>query len=261
MKRLLACLLLPLLLVACSNKYESAAAKAAPAHAAAPPPEEQRFMAYEHSLEVRVASDAVASTHASILDACKALAKACTLLESRTRSGETQSAYVKMRAAPAAVKSIVAKVGSHGDVLGMHTTAEDLTVPITDGSRRLAMLKDYRAKLEALLAKSGNSPDALIKLTKELAETQHEIEASEGSQAKLRQRVDTEILSIDITAPSSRPFSRPIGAAVDEFGDNLASGIAGAITITAVVLPSALILWAVVWAVLGIRRRRKLKAG
>lgn len=259
MNKIVLCVLFLAALAACSNKMEHHAGGGV-AEEKVQAPAKRAFLAYAHGLELRVAAGEVSSTHTKLMNACTSQAGKCTVLESRVHGGEVQSASLRMRAAPDTVKSIISVTSKQGEVTEMHTTAEDLAEPIADGTRKLAMLKDYRDKLTALLKQQGNKPEVLIQLTRELAETQGEIERHEGQQAKLMERVETEILNISIVGPASRPFSRPISQAMEEFSDNLSSGIAGAISAVAFLLPSVLLLWGLVWAVIKIRRRRKLKA-
>src|SRR5262245_45964119 len=148
-------------------------------------------------------------------------------------------------------------LSSQGKVTSLATTAEDLAGPIEDTAKQLAMLTDYRSKLEALRGRGSNDVDALIKLNRELADVQSQIEALSGSQARLVQRVDTEILNVTISSFESRSFWSPIGESASGFGGNLSEGIASAITALAYIIPWGLILALIVWVVRKLWSRRK----
>ena len=122
------------------------------------------------------------------------------------------------------------------------------------------MLKDYRAKLETLREKAGNDVDALIKIQRELAQTQSELETIEGTHARLMQRVETEILTISIESTAHRAFWPPIGFALADFGEHLSDGISSAITGIAYLLPWAVILILAVFGIRALWRRGKRKA-
>ena len=142
----------------------------------------------------------------------------------------------------------------------MSTSAEDLAGPIQDTAKQLAMLTDYRSKLEALRSRSNNDVDALIKLNRELADTQSQIEALTGEQAQLVQRVETEILNVTISSYESRSFWSPIGDSTSEFGDHLSEGIASAITAMAYIIPWSLVLLLLIWVarkLWGLRKRKQ----
>ena len=110
------------------------------------------------------------------------------------------------------------------------------------------MLKDYRSKLEALRDRAGNDIDSLIKVNKELAQVQSELEAVTGNHAHLMQRVETEILNVSIHSVQNQAFWRPITLAITDFGGNFSQGISIAITGIAYLIPWGLFVLFVVWA-------------
>lgn len=136
--------------------------------------------------------------------------------------------------------------------------AEDLAAPIEDTGRKLAMLEDYRARLEALRGEADGNVDALIKVNKELAAVQGEIEASSGQQAHLLQRVETEVLTVSLSTYGSRSFWSPIAEALSSFGDDLAEGVATAITAAAYLIPWGIVLVVLVWIGRRLLRRKAI---
>lgn len=216
-----------------------------------------RQLAYEHFVDIDTAPDKVATLYANGLRACREAAGACTLLESRIDSEPDAAASLKFRARPDLVPTLVAAMGRQAELARQSTRAEDLSGPIADTARELAMLDDYRSRLEALRSRAGNDIDALIKVNRELAEIQSKHEMADGKRALLTQRVETEILNVSIRSDRQRPFWSPIGHALGEFGNNLSQGISFAISGLAYLLPWLFIILLAAWAVRKMWRRRR----
>lgn len=208
-----------------------------------------RQMAYEHSVRFDAAPDRLPAIHAAGLAACReAGPAACTLLESRIDSEPRAEAALKFRARPQVIPKLIAAFGTQAELAHQSTSAEDLSGPIADSARQLAMLEDYRARLEDMRGRAGNDIDALIKVNHELAEVQATLEAAAGKRAELAQRVETEILNVAIGTEAHRPFWTPIGRALRSFGGNLAEGIAYAITALPYLLPWLFMIAFALWA-------------
>lgn len=236
--------LLPLL-SGCAKKEESSAVPLAAQDAAA-----SRHLAYEHSLSLDVADDRIVPVFNDAQAKCREMGEGCEILESRLESGRSPSASLKFRVIPTGIPKLIAALGQQGEIAAQATQAEDLAAPIADTARKQAMLEAYRGKLEALQAKAGGDVDALIKLNRELAQVQSNLETIAGERAQLAKRVEREILTIAIASHQNRSFWRPIAAAISDFGSSLSQGISTAITALAWLLP-----WAAVFglAFLGVR--------
>jgi len=274
MKRLCFAALLLGTLTACSHKEEAGNAQhlTAPASGAndstgkAAPPAARRTLAYRHTLAVDVAEDKVVLVFEAGQAACRAMvAEQCTVLNARVTGPATGQAHgrqaatatLTMRAQPPAIPRLRAVFASQGVISRQATSAEELAGPLEDGAKKLALLTDYRARLEALRMRAANDIDSLIKVNRELAEVQAELEAAAGNQVALQQRVDTELLEVTIDAASSQSFWRPIAQSVDEFGASLSQGTALAISGVAWQLPWAVLLGFASWVVRKLWRRRK----
>lgn len=218
----------------------------------------ESFLAYEHSVRIETAHDQVAAAHASVEAACRqAQPDPCDILESRVNTGESPTAFLKLRATAAQVKALVAGLKDKGEVTDQTTSAEDLAAPIADATKQLAMLTDYRGKLEGLQAKAVNDVESLIKLNRELAEVQSRIEALAGQQAHLMKRVRTEVLMLRIETQGGRSAWQPVGRALRDFGRNLAEGTSTAIIGVAFLLPWAVVLGLFGWLLRWLWKRRK----
>lgn len=258
MNRLLLPLLILILVAGCARKEESAAMAPVPAMAPAQAGKASSFLAYEHSLSLDIEEQKLAVVFEAAQTACREAAdELCSVLASHVSAGRTASASLKFRARPNGIRKIVAALSRQADVTNQSTSAEDLEGPIADAAKKLAMLKDYRSKLEALRGRASNDVDALIKVNRELAQVQSELEASEGTHAHLVQRVETEILNVFIRSIEHRAFWRPIGFAISDFGGNLSQGISIVITGIAFLIPWLIVLAIVAWGGRKLWRRWK----
>ena len=208
-----------------------------------------RTLAYAHSIQIEAEEKRVATIHAAALKACvEAVAEQCLIIESRLNTGRSSSAELKFRARPAGVQKIIAAINIKGEIINQTTTAEDLARPIEDTSKKLAMLQDYLSRLEALRSRASSDIDALIKISSELAKVQSEIEVLTGEKSYLVRRLETETLSISVSARHSKSFSTPISSALSNFLGNLSEGLSGAITAIAYLVPWSLALLVFAWA-------------
>ncbi len=264
MNRPLITFVLLLGIAGCSRENTSApladsATAAAPASAAGT--DRQRpTLAYQHSIQIDTAEDKIAALYEAAIATCRGASEDfCTLLESHINTGRFASASLRFRAKPSGIAKLKAALGKQADITDQSTKAEDLAGPIQDGEKKLAMLTTYRAQLEDLRNRPGAGIDALIKLNRELAEVQSELEAANGKQAFLVQRVETETLDVAIHSERSQSFWRPISMAASDFGSNLSQGVSTAITGLAYLIPWALVLGLAAGVARKLWRRRKPK--
>jgi predicted small lipoprotein YifL len=256
----LALVLLLAVLAGCAKKQEAPMHELPGADQAAAAGR-SRQLAYEHFVDIEAAPDRVAAIYDAGLAACRAATAAgCTLLESRVNSEPNASASLKFRARPDVVPALLSALGRKEGIARHSTQVEDLSGPITDTARQLAMLEDYRSRLEALRNRAGNDVDALIKVNRELAEVQSRLEAEDGKREVLARRVDNEILNVSIDSDRQQPFWAPIRRSLAEFGGNLAQGISIAIAGVAYLLPWLFLIAVVAWVVRRLWRWRRGRA-
>ena len=277
MRRLLVPLLIAASLSAC-QKLDNLGGLAAPAPASMAPAEarlgraepqaqaaDQRsqYLAYEHSIQLDAEEQKVAALHEAARAACaQDVANHCVVLQSSVSSGRAVSASLQLRAKAEGVRKIIALLAQQGGVINQSTRAEDLVRPIGDAEKKLAMLTDYRTRLESLREKAGANIDALIKVNQQLAEVQGQIEAMTGQRAHLLQRVETETLAIRINSVESRAFFKPVAMALSGFGREFSTALAGAITAVAYLVPFGALFLIFMWVLLKLWRRwRKPRAG
>lgn len=196
------------------------------------------FLAYEHSIDVATGEAQMQPLYEKVIAACKAdTENNCLLLDSSIDSGRYVHARISLRTKPAGIKKMLALLGKEGEVTSQGTKVEDLGRPVLDSRKHLEMLRQYQAQLQELEQRSGKDVDALIKVTKELATVQAELEQATAADALLMQRINTDLLNVSLSAEGRQSFWTPVKRALGNFTDNLSEGMANAITALAYMLP------------------------
>ena len=166
----------------------------------------------------------------------------CTLLDSELTKAQDTTASITARLTPSGVEPFIAVAAKHGTVESRSAHTHDLAEPIIDAEQRLKMLEAYMGDLLRLRQQSSGDVDALIKLASEIAETQSKLESLKGEHAHLHQRVDFQVVTLQLFSHRTQSFGSPIARAFREFGRDFTSGIAQAITGFAYLLPWLFIL-------------------
>jgi Domain of unknown function (DUF4349) len=257
MTRLLVVLLSAVLLASCA-KQEAGVGEPSGSSPGAKTTSANRYLAYEHTIGLEADEDKVASLFEAAQAAClQAVDEACTILDARLTRGDHAGASMRFRARSDGIKKLVAVLSAGGKVSTQSTSTEDLQGPIEDSAKKIAMLTAYRGQLEALRSRPNADLDSLMRLTRELAEVQGEIESLSGSQAHLTRRVETEILNVTIYSFASQSFWRPTADALSDFAGNLSEAIAMLVTVVAFLLPWGGVAVLCIWLIGMWRRRRR----
>ena len=218
------------------------------------------MLATTRHVDMEVASDGIAPLFNATQAACEAdAASACVVLQSHFGSGQHAHADLTLRAAPAGVARMLARLRVAGGLVSESAESEDLAAPVVDTDRQVAMAREYRDSLLALRAKGSNDIKTMMSVNEELARVQSQLESATGERAHLQQRIDTETLTISITATgeNERHAWQPMSRSLHEFGANLGDAAAGAVTFIAYVIPWACVLLPLAWASRWLWRRRR----
>lgn len=218
----------------------------------------QQYIAYSHSIGMRLPGTAIEPTLQGHIDACnKAGPSVCMVTNSwmNSYSEDEASASLNLRATPAWIDQFLSGVeaeakAAKGEITSRQTTAEDLTVSIIDTDARLKAQETLQARLEQLLAERPGKLGELLETERELARVNGEIDSLTSTLAALRQRVDMSQLSIGYETkrnPVSQGALEPLGRAFGDFFYNLASALAAVITAFAVGLPWLILIGVFVW--------------
>jgi len=249
----------PLCLVGCgrsdSDRSASGSAgapaklmEAAPPPPGAPAPDQATIkpkLAYSHRLALEMAADRIGPRYERARAMCLSdQAMGCILVQASIRGGDARarsmpyaSLTVRLPHDKIALFEQALLAPFEGEAKGepvvreRSTDAEDLTYALLDVERRLAQLTDYRDRLVALAKRGDAKVDDLIKIEEKISEVQSQIEALQAQQRGLNQRVDTEVLSIGLSAIASLENVRsPLAEAWRQAGQVLGESAARAFT-------------------------------
>lgn len=261
------------LLIGCQKK-EEIAAYAPPVAEVAPAvgqvQQRRDTLAYEHSVSIELDGPLIPKRLREIESACAASKPVeCTVLEVGLRSHkDVFGATIRMRIAPSGVDSTIEAASHGGKLTSRSTEAEDLAQPIADTQRKLALMTTHRDRLAEIMKSKELKVEQLITVSKELATVQTDIDALSTEQAQLRRRVDTDLLTINLSPPDGTYQSQqtPIRDALKFFGSTFREAVGNVISFVAVVLPWLVIIlpglfllrafWSWIGRILG-RRQQK----
>jgi len=198
-------------------------------------------VAYEHAVDFEVPVGHTRQVYEAVQQSCAALPEqGCTLLEASIRAGTEPGATVRMRIVPEGVNRVLKSLDGRGKVVTQSSIGKDLAEPIQDAERKMGMLTAYRDQLQTLARQRALDPEALIKLHRELAEVQSEIDNAATAQAQLRRQVDTELLTVRMHEHARAGQAGKVSKALDDFGGDLLQGVAALITFVASTIPFVL---------------------
>lgn len=208
----------------------------------------EQYIAYSHSLGLRLPRDGVEPMMQKHLDACRAAGPStCIVISSslNNQSDDWASANLQLRAQPGWIEAFMGGLESEldtasGEITYRNTSAEDLTRTIIDTDARLNAQRTLQARLETLLERRDGELSDLLAIERELARVTGDVESITSNLAALRLRVSMSALGISYeTRQSAISPSRfnPLGQAFGDFFWNLSSGLAAVITAFAVGLP------------------------
>lgn len=218
----------------------------------------EQYIAYAHSIGMRLPVRAIEPTMQGHIAACNAAGPSvCIVTNSwlNAYSEDSVSASLNLRATPAWIDTFLSGVeaeaeAAKGEITNRQTTAEDLTVSIIDTGARLKAQVTLQERLEKLLADRPGELGDLLETERELARVNGEIDSLKSSLAALRQRVDMSQLSVSYETklnPVSQGALQPLGDAFGSFFYNLASAVAAVVTAFAVGLPWLLLIGLLLW--------------
>jgi hypothetical protein len=203
-------------------------------------------LAYEHTVSIELQKDTLAARIKDIRSACEARKDlVCTLLDVDDRTElEVPAGHMRMRVAPAAVDAVIEIAAKGGRITSRGTHAEDLAEPISDTERELAMLSTHRDRLSEFVKRKDLTVDQVISLSKEISSAQTQIDSLNSRRANLQRRLDTELLTINLSPPREAyaQGQTPIQDAARSFGVDFRDAVAQVIRFTASLIPWLVII-------------------
>lgn len=267
-KILLLLLLLLLAPAACQrsmpDQAESQVASGSVAGADAPevagkavPGDEAGMLAYEHSVDIQLPAGEIPSRVDTLQSACHARRfGACVVLNVQRNGGDHPSASLTLRIAPAGVEPMIGLAGAGGELGNRSTRAEDLAVVVRDNTLVRQRLRHEFERLAGFQQRRDLAVSDMIALSKQIAETQAQLELAEQEAAQHRRRIDTQLLNISLQPPRGQVGRSEIAQAFRDFGRTLSTGAAWTIRALAFLIPLALLLAGLFVLVRHLRHRR-----
>jgi hypothetical protein len=223
--------------------------------------EKTKYLAYEHFLVVELGTSEINSKYEEIVSYCsKDDEFDCTLLESSISSSSyssSSSADIRLRIKPGGVKSLLELASNEGETAHQSTRIDDLATEVVDTEKRLSMLTAHRDRLIELQQTESADIDALLKIAKELASVQSELEQAAGNEQYLLKRINMDLVTISFRTTQTREFWSPIILAAKDFFYELSEGISSAIGIVAYSIPFFALLIVVLVILVKVWRRLK----
>ena len=250
--------LLALLAVAgCAKQDPMSAAEAL---AVASP--EGAFLAYEHTVQLRLPGEQIAPRLKAVAEACQGGKFGdCAVLQLSQKGGDTASGSIEVRVAPKGVEPIIALASEKGEVTERSTQAEDLAQQVADTQLTQARLKNEHARLLEYQQRKDLAVADLLAISQRLSEIEAGLEQANREAAQQRRRIDTQKLTIQLESTSSQRNRSEIGRAFGEFGDIFTTSLAYLIRVAAGLLPVLIVGGFMLWlARAWWRRRRRHKA-
>jgi hypothetical protein len=215
------------------------------------------FLAYEHTVGVRVAAADIESKLKATQAACNdGRFGECVVLSVRQQGGDHPSASLGVRIVPAGVEPMIALASEGADIGQRMTRAEDLAVAVRDNELALARLRNERERLQEFQSRRDLAVADMIALSRQLAEVESQLQAAEQQGAQHRRRIDTQLLTLDFQPTSTQSGRNEIVVALRESGGILAAGVAWTIRAFAFLLPLLVLAGAFVFWFRRRRRRR-----
>ncbi|MCF8878322.1 DUF4349 domain-containing protein [Hyphobacterium sp. SN044] len=231
----------------------------------------ETYLAYRYAYGLRAPAEAVRPLVQQHQQTCEAAGPSlCQIVNSNvTEAGSDRvSARLVIRAEPGWLATFrdgleADAENAGGEVTSSSQSAEDLTRPILDTQARLDAQIQLRERLTGLLDRQGANIEELIRVERELARVNGDIESATAQLRAMRARVSMSIA--DLTYQSEiRPISQstvnPVGEAVRDFAGIVLGGLAVMIRLIAGVLPWLILVIPAIWLLARWRRsvnRRK----
>ena len=251
-------------LVACSSEH--AATSGAPSAAAEAPTKGTRsppgaFLAYEHSVSIKLAGRDIPARVAAVQASCLAQTFGdCAVLSVEQRGGEFPGGSVTVRIAPKGVEPLIRQAGAGGEINSRNLKAEDLAEAVQDNTLQRDRLEKEHARLLAFESRPNLAVADMLTLSKQLADVEAALDAAQREAAQQQHRIDTNLLTLDFQPTGAEAGRSDIGQAFRDSGQILATSTAWLIRAIAFLIPLLIVL-CTVYAAWRWRARRRGSTG
>jgi hypothetical protein len=220
-------------------------------------------LAYALDVRVRLPAQRIADNLTKVREACanQTFGPCDVLGEQLEASSEYPSGTLQLRAAPAAIGSLVKAAAEGGTLAQRSSTAEDLAFAVRDNGMRRKRLELQHAKLMEIAQRRDIKVDELMALTERLAMLEAELQGAEQEAAVQQSRIATNQLTLHFDAENVAVASetstrisealRGLTGTWDQIIAWMISAFLGAL------LPFALVFGTAAWLLYRLLRRRR----
>lgn len=215
-------------------------------------------LAYETDISIQMAGKDIPARVAAVQSACFSQAVGdCAVLDVKQQGGDNPFASIKVRVAPEGVEKLIGSASQGGEITSRATSAEDLAQAVADNDLRRARLENEHKRLLEFQDKPNVKLDEMLRLSERMAEVEAQLDVAQQSQAQMKRRIDTNLLTLRFSPTGVEEGGSEIGDAFRDSGSILAGVTAGLIRAAAALIPIALVvflMWLIVRRVLRLRK-------
>jgi hypothetical protein len=215
-------------------------------------------LAYETDISIRMPGKDISARVAAVQSACFSQAVGdCAVLDVKQQGGDNPYASIKVRVAPEGVEKLVGSASQGGEITSRATSAEDLAQAVADNDLRRARLQNEHKRLLEFQDKPNVKLDEMLRLSERMAEVEAQLDVAQQSQAQMKRRIDTNLLTLRFSPTGVEEGGSEIGDAFRDSGSILAGVTAGLIRAAAALLPIAFVAF-LMWLIVrrGLRLRK-----
>ncbi len=186
-----------------------------------------RMLAYEHGVTIKHIQSEILSHYNSTIKLCQSNVEInCSILSASYSVGTYNHPSIKMRVDANSVDTLIKHAKDKGEITQQSTSIDDLTKSFVETEKRIEMLTQYRDKLLDIQIKAANDVESLIKIAKELTTTQSQIERTQSSKFRLKQRIDRDLLTITfIHSAKSESMWDSLSGSIADIPENFTYGL------------------------------------
>lgn len=224
---------------------------------------EGRHIAYSYNLHYEAPAEVLMQRFAAIEAECIKLK--CSILKAsrdNTAGGESPSAELSARIAPAALPAFLNSTAAANTLTSQTRSSEDKTIAVIDAEAKIKNLTALKTRILQLLEqRAGNLADVLA-AEKQLGEIQTQLDTIAGVRQMLA--LETEMVKVDISLTTQSSVSRgswfhPVATALDKAVDVLMGSLGMLILFLVGAIPWAIVLVPLVWWMSKVMRNRRLR--
>ena len=203
-----------------------------------------KMLAYEHKVTIKHIQEQILLHYNSTIKLCQSNKDInCSVLSAIYSQGSYDRSVIKMRVDSSGVDTLIKHAKDKGEITQQATAIDDLTKSFVQTEKRIEMLTQYRDKLLEIQIKAANDVESLIKIAKELTNTQSQIEQTQSNKFRLEQRVERDLLIITfIHATKKESLWDSITGSIADIPENFTYGLSETIEEIVYLLPWFLVI-------------------